>query len=307
MRGEHEVDTDEFSLPSPLDALGPQSISASVEVDLGALSDAGMVRSKNEDHFLVARFDRNMQTVLTNLPPGHIPISCGETAYGLLVADGMGGHAAGEIASRNAVSLMVDLVLRTPDWILRLDERWLQKVRQRMEWRFQQVQEALTGQARENPALSGMGTTLTVACSAGAELILVHVGDSRAYLFRQNRLHRLTCDHTMAQSLADVGVIAPEAVATHPMRHILTNVLGGGGERLRVEYREVRLADGDQVLLCTDGLTDLVPDACILEVLRTAKTAADACRVLVDLALKAGGRDNVTVILGRYRISQENG
>jgi protein phosphatase len=307
MRAEHEVDTDEFSLPSPLDAGGPESSSAHVEVELGALSDTGKVRPKNEDHFLVARFDRNMQTLLTNLPPGQILASCGETAYGMLVADGMGGHAGGDIASRNAVSLMVDLVLRTPDWILRLDERWLQKVRQRMEWRFQQVQEALTDQAREDPALSGMGTTLTVACSAGPELILVHVGDSRAYLFRQNRLHRLTCDHTMAQSLADVGVIAPEEVATHPMRHILTNVLGGRGERLRVEYREVRLTDGDQILLCTDGLTDLVTDASILEVLSTAKTVADACRVLVDLALKAGGRDNVTVLLGRYRIRQENG
>jgi protein phosphatase len=307
MRGEQDIDTDEFTLPTALTTQGPQSNSASVEVDLGALSDAGKVRPKNEDHFLVARFDRNMHTLLTNLPPGQIPPSCGETAYGMLVADGMGGHAGGDIASRNAVSLMVDLVLRTPDWILRLDERWLQKVRQRMEWRFQQVQEALTDQAREDPTLSGMGTTLTMACSAGADLILVHVGDSRAYLFRQNRLHRLTCDHTMAQSLADVGVIAPEAVATHPMRHILTNVLGGKGERLRVEYRELRLSDGDQILLCSDGLTDLVTDTAIAEVLRTAKTAADACRAMVDLALKSGGRDNVTVILGRYRIPQANG
>jgi serine/threonine protein phosphatase PrpC len=307
MHEESNVDTEEFTLPPPPDVRDPQSISACVEVDLGALSDAGKVRPKNEDHFLVARFERNMQTLLTNLPPGHIPVSASETAYSMLVADGMGGHAAGEIASRNAVSLLVDLFLRTPDWILRYDEGWLQKVRQRMEWRFQRVQEALTDQAREDPALTGMGTTLTMACSGGADLILVHVGDSRAYLFRQNKLHRLTSDHTMAQSLADVGAISHEEVATHPLRHILTNVLGGKGERVKVEYRELRLADGDQILLCTDGLTDLVPDVAIRDVLRNAATAADGCRALMNLALESGGKDNVTVVLGRYRIPDEKG
>jgi serine/threonine protein phosphatase PrpC len=305
MRKGDDGDTDEFALPLPLDVPNPQSISARVQVDLGALSDPGKVRPNNEDHFLVARFDRNMQTLLTNLPPGHVPEHCGETAYSMLVADGVGGQAGGEIASRNAVSFFVDLVLRSPYWILRIDDALMQEVRQRMERRFQQVQEALTGQARETPALSGMGTTMTLACSSGTHLLLVHVGDSRAYLFRQDKLHRLTCDHTIAQSLADVGAIRPEEVATHPLRHVLTNVLGGKGERVRVECRELKLVDGDLLLLCTDGLTDLVPDAAILEVLRRGKTAADTCRALVDLALDSGGKDNVTVILGRYHIPHE--
>jgi protein phosphatase len=174
-----------------------------------------------------------------------------------------------------------------------------------MERRFQQVQEALRGQAREDPSLSGMGTTMTLTCSLGADLLLIHAGDSRAYLFRQDRLHRLTSDHTMAQSLADVGVISPQDVATHPMRHMLTNVLGGRSDQVRMECRELRLADGDQILLCTDGLTDMVPDEAIVEVLRSAATAADACRALVDQALNSGGKDNVTVVLGRYRIPEE--
>jgi protein phosphatase len=171
-----------------------------------------------------------------------------------------------------------------------------------MEQRFQQVQKALTEQVRENPSLSGMGTTLTLVASLGANLLLVHAGDSRAYLFRQDRLHRLTCDHTMAQTLADIGAILPEQVATHPLRHALTNVLGGRGGLVRVECRELRLEDGDQILLCTDGLTDLVPDAAIRELLQRNTTAAEACRALVDLALEAGGEDNVTVALGRYHI-----
>ena len=307
MRTDSDEDTAEFSLPAPPDDRSPRSISALVQVDLGGLSDPGKVRPNNEDHFLVARFDRGMRTLLTNLPPGHVPDHCGETAYALLVADGVGGHSGGEVASRTAVSVLVDLVLRTPDWVLRLDESWLEEVRQRMERRFQQVQEALIGQAREDLTLSGMGTTMTLACSLGADLLLVHAGDSRAYLFRHNQLYRLTCDHTIAQSLADVGAIRPEEVATHPLRHVLTNVLGSSGDSVRVDCHDLRLVDGDQILLCTDGLTDLVPHAAIQEVLQSAGTAADACRALVDLALEAGGKDNVTVVLGRYQIPEEGG
>jgi protein phosphatase len=307
MRGGSDVDTAELALPASPEDRSPSSISSFVEVDLGGLSDAGKVRSNNEDHFLVARFDRSMQTLLTNLPPGHVPEHCGETAYALLVADGMGGEAAGEVASRTAVSILVDLVLRTPDWILRLDERLFEEVRPRMERRFQQVQEALTERAEDDPALSGMGTTMTLACSFGADLLLAHAGDSRAYLFRQDQLHRLTSDHTVAQSYADAGAIRPQDVATHPLRHVLTNVLGGRGRQVLLDYRELRLADGDQILLCTDGLTDLVSEAAIQEVLRSAGTAADVCRALVDLALESGGKDNVTVVLGRYHIPKDVG
>jgi protein phosphatase len=307
MSAQRDVDTAEFALPALLDERSARSISSLVEVDLAGLSDAGKVRPNNEDHYLVARFDRSMQTLLSNLPPGHVPEHYGESAYGLLVADGMGGEAAGEVASQSAVRVLVDLVLRTPDWIMSLDERWLRTVRQRMEQRFRQVQDALTGQARKDPALAGMGTTLTLACTLGADLLLVHAGDSRAYLFRQDRLHRLTCDHTIAQTLADVGAIRPEEVAAHPLRHVLTNVLGAREGLVKVECRDLKLADGDQVLLCTDGLTDMVPEEAVREVLRSADTAADACRALVDLALASGGKDNVTVVLGRYHIPDEAG
>lgn len=306
MSGVSEADTDLIFPTAPLDIRNSRGLSPLVQVDLAGLSDAGKVRPKNEDHFLVARFDRSMQTLLTNLPPGHIPERSGETAYGMLVADGMGGEAAGEVASSNAIRVLIDLVLETPDWILRFpDEHMLDEVRQRMERRFQQIQQALIGQARDDPALSGMGTTLTLTASLGADLVLVHAGDSRAYLYRHDWLYRLTCDHTVAQSLADVGAIGPEEVATHPLRHVLTNVLGGRERLLRVEWRNLRLVDRDQVLLCTDGLTDLVPETTICEVLRSAGSAADACQALVNLALEAGGRDNVTVVLGRYHIPEE--
>jgi protein phosphatase len=305
VRADNDADTGEFFLPTLACDRRARSLSAFVQVDLAGLSHPGKVRPNNEDHFLIARFDRSMRTLLTNLPPGDVPDHSGETAYGMLVVDGMGGESAGEVASRTAVSILIDLVLQTPDWILRLDEHWLQKVHQRMEQRFQQVQEALTGQAREDPALTGMGTTMTLTCSVGADLFLAHAGDSRAYLFRQDRLHRLTCDHTVAQSLADVGAIRPEEVATHPLRHVLTNVLGGREGQVRVESRDLRLEDGDQILLCTDGLTDPVPDEIIREVLRSTGTSHVACNALLNLALGSGGKDNVTVVLGRYHFPTE--
>src|SRR5262245_19108555 len=199
MASSWEVDT--VDLPSPA-RLG--TISSLVEVDLGALSHPGKVRCTNEDHCLVARVNRSFRVVLTNLPPGEVPDRCAEIGYGMLVADGMGGHAAGEIASRKAISVLTDLVLQTPDWIMRLDEQWACEVLRRMEERFRQVEEALVEQAQADPDLAGMGTTLTLAASLGAEMVLVHVGDSRAYLFRHGQLHRLTRDHTIVQSLLDM-------------------------------------------------------------------------------------------------------
>jgi protein phosphatase len=273
-----------------------------VEVDLGALSHLGKVRPANEDHYMVARFGRSMDLLLTNLPPDHVPARYAETAYGTVVADGMGGMAGGEVASRMAIAVLVDLVLCTPDWIMRLDDRGLQEVLRRFEARFRQVNEALAERGRADPMLYGMGTTMTVAASIGTDLIVAHVGDSRAYLFRGGQLHRLTHDHTVAQSLADMGAIRPEEAATHPLRHVLTDSLGSRGAKGLADLRTLRLEDGDQLLLCTDGLTEMVPEAAMAGALAKPGPAADVCRALVDLALEGGGKDNVTVTLARYRI-----
>lgn len=297
-------DEDTAVLLPPLSAggRGSESVSAGTQVDLGALSHPGKVRSNNEDHYLAARFERSMHTLLTNLPPGLIPEQCGETAYGMLVADGLGGAAAGEVASSSAIRVLLDLVLETPDWIMRLTEDLLQEVLNRMEQRFQKIQIALVEQGQEAPDLTGMATTMTLACSLGPQLILAHAGDSRAYLLRHGQLLRLTRDHTVAQRLADMGKIRPEDISRHPRRHVLTNALGGEGDRVLVEGRTLQLEDDDQLLLCTDGLTEMVPENTIQEVLRSAGTSVDACHALVGRALDAGGKDNVTVVVARYHI-----
>jgi len=301
--GSDQEDTAELPVQREPEPRQPAGASSLVEVDLAALSHPGKVRRNNEDHFMAARFDRSMRTLLTNLPEAEVPRAYAETAYGMLVADGVGGAAGGEVASRTAIHALVDLVIETPDWIMQLDEPLAREVLQRMERRFQRVREVLIERATADPSLRGMATTMTVACSLGPELLTAHVGDSRAYVFRRGgRLERLTRDQTMAQSLADAGAISQEEVAKHPSRHVLTSALATRGAFVQVELKRSRLEDGDQLLLCSDGLTEMIADEAIARVLAAPGPSAEACQRLVDLALEAGGKDNVTVVLGRYRM-----
>jgi protein phosphatase len=150
-----------------------------------------------------------------------------------------------------------------------------------------------------------MGTTLTIAWSLGAELFVAHIGDSRVYLSRDGLLCQLTRDHTLAQTLADSGLIAPEEVATHRLRHVLTQAMGSPDMGGKPQVQRLRLADGDRLLLCTDGLTDMVEEGKIAAVLGRPTSAAETCQALVDLALEGGGRDNVTVVVGAYRLPKE--
>jgi protein phosphatase len=303
MRHPNDHDTaDLLSLGEITGAEPPPEFSSLVRVDLEGLTDAGKVRTNNEDHFLIARFGRSMVTLKTNVASSLIPERFDETGYALVVADGLGGAAAGEMASSLAISTGVNLALNSPKWNLRPTPAEIEENMEKWRHRFRQIDAALTQRAEADPALFGMGTTLTIALSIGADLVVYHVGDSRAYLFRQGKLQRLTRDHTVAQELADDGYIAQERVATHRKRHVLTCAVGHNHGDIEAELQHLRLADGDRILVCSDGLTEMVPDDQIAEVLRGNAPPKDACRALVDRALKAGGIDNVTVVLARYAI-----
>jgi PPM family protein phosphatase len=298
----HGVDTAESPRPSPA-ASRAESFSSRTEVDLGACTHRGKVRPNNEDHFLVASIERTLQPLLTSLPPGQIPDRYSEVAYGMLIADGLGGATAGEVASREAIAELLRLAQDTPDWVMRFDnEHGVNEVLRRMDRRFGKIREALLKRMEDDPTLQGMDTTLTLAVSLGIDLIIAHIGDSRAYLFHKGRLHLLTRDHTLAQDLADSGVIRPDEVPKHYARHVLTGSVVTHGEQAQVELCQVWLSDGDQLLLCTDGLTDMLSELAIGAVLERAGSAADACHELVERALEAGGQDNVTVVLARYRL-----
>jgi protein phosphatase len=145
-----------------------------------------------------------------------------------------------------------------------------------------------------------MGSTLTAARSLGTDLLIVHVGDSRAYLFRAGTLFRLTKDHTFAQMLVDSGKLDASDIGASGVRHILTNALGGSSEHVDVGVDLLRLEDGDRLLLCSDGLSDLVDDETISNTLAGTTVSEDTCAQLVQLALDRGGRDNVTVIVAAY-------
>jgi protein phosphatase len=283
------------------EALGPDTGSARAQVDVAALSHPGRVRKNNEDHYLVARFGRWLESLHTNLPAGAVPSWSEEVGYGLLVADGIGGAAAGELASRMAISTLIGLVLDTPDWILSTEAGEAEQVMERLAERYRRVHAALQEQGHANPELAGMGTTMTLACSLGARLVIGHVGDSRAYLFRGGRLHQLTRDHTFVQALMDMGQLTAEQATRHPYRHVLTRSLGGRGAAMDGDFQQAWLADGDQLLLCTDGLTDMVDSAAVASVLAGEASAHAACQALVEAALEGGGKDNVTVALARYR------
>ena len=248
-----------------------------------------------------ARFKRS----ITSLPAGDVPERTEEVNYVMVVADGMGGHAAGEVASRMAISALVSLALDVPDWIFKVDEEHAREIERRSRTRVQEVGAMLVERGQRDPALRGMGTTLTAARSLGRDLMITHVGDSRAYLLRAGGLHRLTRDHTYAQLLVDTGQLAPGDVAGSRHRHVLTNALGGSIEDVQVDTDRLQLEDGDRLLLCSDGLTDLVDDETITEILLEATRSSDACERLVQRALDSGGRDNVTVIVAAYRLPEE--
>ena len=306
--GNHESSehpTREFEGPRLADLYPHNVPTALVQVDLAAQTHPGLVRDNNEDHYLAVRISRCLETILTNLTDGVLPKRFDETAYGMLVADGMGGMAAGELASSVALLRLLELVVETPDWMMKLDQREnAAVVMRRMTHRYRQIDEELREQGESNRSLHGMGTTLTAVVTLGTNVFVSHIGDSRAYLLRGKKLHQLTKDHTLAQALIDAGIAEADDSATVAMRHVLTAALGSTGERTDPQIQRLRLSDGDQLLLCTDGLTEMVADDSIASVLKDANSSEVACQTLIDLALVAGGKDNITLVLARYHFPQ---
>jgi protein phosphatase len=276
--------------------------SSLAQVDIAARSFPGNDRPDNDDHYLVLRAERSLEAWLTNLPEAVLPRRFDETAYGMLVASGMGGMPSGELASAMAVCKLIELVVNTPDWILKLNRRKAAVVKKRMRDRFLKVDEALKRHTERASGVGGMSATLTVVCSLGPDLFLGHIGDSRAYLLRGDELRQLTRDHTLAQALIDAGVGDAESAIIRGMRRVLTSALGTAGLELDPQVEHLQLCDGDQLLLCTGGLIESVDVQTIKSILRGASSAEEACRALIEMTL--GGDDNATVVLARYSLPQ---
>ena len=217
-----------------------------------------------------------------------------------LVADGMGGHRAGERASALAVAAIEQFTLNSFKWFFGSDGAEATRVLAQFQSVFSQADAQIVEEAAEHPELSGMGTTVTMAFHLGAQLCVVHVGDSRAYLYRDGELHQLTQDHTLMADMVRSGALRPDQVAGHRLRHVITNVIGGPELGVKVEARALEVQAGDRLLLCSDGLTEMVTNEAIATVLRAESDPAAACKMLVAQANDAGGRDNITAVIVRF-------
>ncbi len=277
-----------------------------VHADIAALTDIG-ARPNNEDAYVVYRLGRFMERVASNLPEGDLPERVDDSGHLLIVGDGVGGAAGGEVASRTAMLSLVDQILASPKWALKLDdpatrETEIRELIARSRAYLQQMHAVIRERQAIDPRYEGMGTTFTSAYAVGGDLFIMHVGDSRAYVLRAGRLFRITHDHTVAQEYADRGRLGQSEVDEHPLSHVLTRALGGPVETLESDTHHRDIEDGDRLLLCSDGLTKVASEDDIAATLKAHPASAAACRALVDLALARGGPDNITVIVAGYTV-----
>ncbi|MCL4078257.1 Stp1/IreP family PP2C-type Ser/Thr phosphatase [Coriobacteriia bacterium Es71-Z0120] len=221
-------------------------------------SDIGLVRADNEDAYLME-------------PPL------------FAVADGLGGHQAGEVASTVA---METLLAHAPK---RADAKGLARA-------VRAANAAVIDAAEQGRGREGMGTTLTAAMVEGTRIAVAHVGDSRAYLLSRGALTQLTQDHSLVADMVRSGTLSPEAARRHPNRSVITRALGSDPNMVADAF-EVQAAAGDRLLLCTDGLTGMVEDTAIADILRTAPSPSAAVTRLIAAANEAGGHDNITVVV----------
>jgi len=279
-----------------------QRLSSLVYAEFGALSHQGSVRSENEDRYLVLKLGRDQDTLLTNVTESGLPLSFQEWGYLFSVADGTSdAFAQGSTASSLALVTAVQLLLRFGRWNLRIDDRVAKEVMDRTRLFYARLSDVVAERTKGDPLMRA-GTTLTTAFSAGNELFVAHVGDSRAYLWRNEKLHRLTHDQTYAQLLADAGQISQEEVDTHHLRHVLTEALGVSEGKINMQVKRLQLEDADCVLLCTNGLTNMVAEDQLATILKQSLRTQDTCEQLVNAALENGGTDNITVLAGEYSI-----
>jgi protein phosphatase len=279
--------------------------SATVQAEFGAHSRPGRMRTINDDHYIIIRLGRHQETLRTSLPDDVVAARFDEYGYALVVADGLGPARSGGHASHLAITTLVYLVRNFSKWNLRVDGPIAREIMTRVERFYRHVDSTLVHERRTG-AQSVEQTTLTATVSAGRDLFFAHVGHSRAYLFRADRLMRLTRDHTIGKNGTSVVSTAPlvdvNAVA-RDLRHILTNTIGmKGSTGPRIDLEQLKLADGDRVLVCTNGLTDAIDELIIAEILATQQTPDDQCRALVDLAVAAGAEDDATALVAHYRI-----
>lgn len=271
------------------------------ELDLFGLTHRGKVRRENQDHFLLATVHQQVVVHGTSLPsPQTLPLRGERLGTVMLVADGVGGGAAGSEASRLAVEAIARYVsgtLRSYHAAGTAEEGVLLAM---LRAAALGAHEAVLADAAADPAHAGMATTLTLVLAVWPWAYAVQVGDSRCYHFCEGRLHQITRDQTVAQELVDQGAMNASQAAASPFGHVLASAIGGDTAAPEVTRLDIH-ERGCVLLLCSDGLTKHVTDLEIAGQVAAMHSAEQLCHALVDLALERGGSDNVTILAGRAR------
>jgi len=257
--------------PSPLQGsdTAPLRISPLQEPEAVLLSDQGCHRTNNQDSGKIV-----------------LPANGNSPNRGLLVivADGMGGHKAGEVASQTAVEVIAEVYQKTKG-----------TPGEALEKAFQEANHSILQQATRNPDMAGMGTTCTALAIVGNEAWAAHVGDSRLYLIRGDSIYQLSEDHTAIQEMVRQGLLSAEEAEHHEDRNVLLRAMGTKPELTIMRWPQpMDIRQGDSFLLCSDGLHDLVSDEEMMTVVKGA-SPGDACRKLIQMAKERGGYDNITV------------
>jgi protein phosphatase len=248
-------------------------------------SDIGLVRKVNEDDFLCLKLNDLLK--LEN--PGLDLYLC-------IVADGMGGRNAGEVASSMAVHEIVEFIKEKYIKVLVEKDTAEEKIFSLIRDAIYYSNDRIYKKSLLNSEYVGMGTTLSMILIKDNTLFYGHVGDSRIYLIRKNEITRLTEDHSLVAELVKQGTIKPEEAFSHPQKNIITRALGTEYD-IEADLGKHEMAEGDYVLLCTDGLSNLINDNDIMEQVLSAQDVEQACEKLINMAKENGGYDNITVVV----------
>jgi protein phosphatase len=287
-------------MKSVQDALAGQELRKPTddELDVYGLTHPGKVRKTNQDHFLICSLRKQVLVHLTSLPDlAQLPVLAERLAFLAMVADGVGGSAAGETASRLAVAAVTRYVASGMQCYYAAEGQEDAAFHAALQAAAMKCHDELLALGREQPELAGMATTLTLWLGLWPRAYLLQVGDSRCYVLRDGELTQISRDQTMAQELVDAGVLARGEAGRTRWAHTLSSAIGGRQTAPIVTRLDPQW--GNVGLLCSDGLTSCVPDERIRERLRAMTSARQVCEDLLQDALDGGGTDNITIVVGR--------
>jgi protein phosphatase len=272
---------------------------------MGGVSVRGRLRALNTDHFLGLKFGRFEETVITSLREADLPARFEEHGYAMLVADGLSPAESGARASRLILSALASISIRYGKWNVRVDTDTSVDIMAQVALFWRRANEALLEASRDVPQTPRLATSLTAVYMADADLFFAHVGDSKAFLFRDGALWQLTRQHGLdRRGLPIVSLYVMEP--TKPdFAHVVEETIGGQPDP-SVDIEHVRLSSGDRVLVCSNGLTDSLSTDEIADALAVVRSPQADCEQLVELAVAGGSGDDVTVMLADYRVRDVN-